>query len=90
MKTFIVLMTILSAGNMETHTYRFALPPCQPGQQATVQSEDDYVAVVMRCVRAKDGSGKWIPAPRTDIGKLPTGGSVPQSPKETRNPKVDL
>ncbi len=71
MKTFIVLMTILSSsGDMETHTYRFALPPCKPGRQVAVQSGDDYVAVLMRCVRAKDGSGKWIPAPRSEPARV--------------------
>ncbi len=64
MKTFIVLMTILSAGNLETHSYRFALPLCKPGQQATVQSSEDYVAVLMRCERGPDGQGKWVPAAR--------------------------
>ena len=64
MKAFIVLITILSGSGPETHTYRFALPTCKPGQQATVQSSEDYVAVLMRCERGPDGRGKWVPAAR--------------------------
>ena len=64
MKTFIVLMSIVAAGNLETHTYQFSLPPCEPGRSALIQSPKDYVAVLMQCVRGPDGKKRWIPAQR--------------------------
>lgn len=68
MKTFIVLLSIVAAGHLETHTYKFSLPPCEPGRSALIQSPQDYVAVLMQCVRGPDGKVRWVPAPRGPAG----------------------
>ncbi len=65
MKTIIVLLAVISAGAHESHTYSFRLPAdCEPGALVSVSSQEDFLAVGMRCVRGPDGKGFWRPAER--------------------------